>query len=376
MPVIRPDASQLVTCTQQLTEAVWLGHVGHVAGLKYSYSCPGGPNTMSATLQIEADRRVPAMETGRIVRIIRGGGIIWEGIMIEPVPTDAGWTLSANGAGNYGTDYVALYTSTWPANQPDESVNNAIGRGMRWVNPGIGSTGMYLGNVVDSGAQDITSLLNTATGLGAYTWYVTTTDYGNMLSVFPLPTVPDRLLVANTPVPRTIGADINTVYERYEVSADNPATGTAQVNATTSSQNLTSAAKYGTRETYVDLTPAGVMTAATAQGYGNNVLQRYIHATYSGPFTVGPGQLLTMGGQPVDLGADQAGHVAQLVLTDYAYGGEVSIHNPVAFLIGGYEYDDDSQTASITPFLYQAADLAGMLSAASGFASFANSGTA
>ena len=42
-----------------------------------------------------------------------------------------------------------------------------------------------------------------------------------------------------------------------------------------------------------------VMPAATAQGFGSSVLQRFLHASWAGPITVNPYALLTLGGQPV-----------------------------------------------------------------------------
>lgn len=81
--------------------------------------------------------------------------------------------------------------------------------------------------------------------------------------------------------------------------------------------------------------------------------------------TAGPGQLLTMGGQPVDLGSETSLHVYQLVLTDFAYGGEVTLTPPIQFLGGGYQYDDDAQAATITPFQYLAGDINSLLEAVS-----------
>jgi hypothetical protein len=56
--------------------------------------------------------------------------------------------------------------------------------------------------------------------------------------------------------------------------------------------------------------------------------------------------------------------VAQLVLTDFGYGGEVVL-GPVTFLVGSYEYDDDSLTGTVTPFQYLGNSFADLLSAAS-----------
>ena len=55
----------------------------------------------------------------------------------------------------------------------------------------------------------------------------------------------------------------------------------------------------------------------------------------------------------------------QLILTDYAYGGEVTLLPPVTFLGGKYEFDDDKQVGSVTPFQYAGNSISDLLSAAS-----------
>jgi hypothetical protein len=299
--------------------------------------------------------------------VYRGGGVVWEGLLNEPVPSTTGWQISAVGAGNYGTNFDAIYTDTWPTGEPDESINAAISRGLRWVNPGVGSpSGIWLGQPVDSGAQTITDLLNLNCTYGDLTWQVTTGPGGNVLSVFTLPTGPvNRLLLVRQPAPRTLGGDFNVLWLRYESAADDPTvSGSAAVYSVTSATVPASIALHGQREAYLDLSNAGVMTAGAAQAVGNAILQRYQRANFAGPFVVGPGDMMTTGGQAMDIGSNHAGSVVQLVLTDYAYGGEVVL-GPVTFLVGGYVYSDDSLTGTLTPFQYLDNSLSGLLSAAS-----------
>ena len=365
MAIQRHNSTQIVTYTPSMTQPIWLGGVGHVNALKYSWVLPGGADALSCNLMVTATTRTQATDPGRIVQAYRGGGLIWEGIMNEPVPTTAGWNLSAVGAGNYGTNYLALYTSTWPASEPDQAINQAITRGLRWVNPGVGSpSGIWLGQATDSGAQTITDLLNLVCTYGGLTWQVNTTPQGNVLSVFALPTAVTDLLLVRQPAPRTLGGDINVIWLRYQTSADNTTTGAVAAFATTSATVPASIAAHGTREAYLDISNAGTMSAGAAQAIGNSVLQRYQRASFAGPFTAGAGDIMTPGGQAQDLGLNQAGSVMQLILTDYAYGGEVVL-GPVTFLVGGYEYDDDSQTSTVTPFQYLNLSLSGLLSAAS-----------
>ena len=480
MSLLRTNGTQVCSYRPDGTDKQWYGTLGHVGGLKYSYVTPGGCDALSFNLMIEPTVRTRIMDPGRIVEAYRGGGKIFEGILQEAVPTPQGWQVSAVGAGNYGSNYVAAYTSMWPTSQPDESINGAIGRGLRWANPGVGTPGMWtgasgsatdpgggvtlasvtvpagtwqvswivgftagtapsaadnsnfglyqggtllatatvdavnngvelfaqtpvsvsggspstvsvktlggagtdttltyyaelppggvwLGQQVDSAAQTITSLLNLCCTYGALTWWVNTTQYGNTLEVFPLPTVPDRILIATDPVPRTITGQPTTIFERYQASSDTvTSTGTADVAqyGLTSTIDQPSADAYGATEEFIDLSQAGVMSAASAQQVGGNVLARYLRAMFSGTFEVGPGQLLTLGGQPVDLGSETSLHVYQLILTDYAYGGEVTLLPPITFLGGRYEYDDDKLTGSIAPFQYLATSIQDLLGAA------------
>ena len=363
---LRRISPQVVSWAQGMTRPRWLGSTGHVTALKYSWACPGGADQLSCNLMVEANTRTEATDVGRIVQVYWGASVIWEGTMNEPVPTTAGWNLSANGAGNYGTNYDAVYSGTWPGSLPDDAVNQAIARGLRWVNPGIGSpSGIWLGAPVDSGAQTITDLLNLNCTYGGLTWTVTTGPSGNILSMFPLPTTVNRLLLCRTPVARTLGGDINVVWLRYQSAGDSTAVPSIPaVFSVTSATVPASIALHGQREAYLDLSSGGTMTAGAAQAIGNALLQRYQRASFAGPFAAGQGDLMTIGGQPMDLGLNHAGAVAQLILVDYGYGGEVVL-GPVTFLIGGYEYDDDTLTGTVTPFQYLDTSFTGLLSAAS-----------
>ena len=361
-----PNVSTVAITPPGSSALQWLGTLGHVMDLTYSFICPGGADQATWSLMVPASYRDMRMNPGTTVSIWRGGHVVWNGKMDEPVPADGGWTMSAIGTGNLGTDYLALYTGSWGTGTPDNAVNAAITRGLPWANPGIGNpSGMWIGQEVDSGAQTITDILTLVCTRGGLAWYVNSQPGGlpgNDLSVFPLPSAPNRLLVATSPVPRTLGGDINTIYLRYMVTADNSTTGASAVYATTSVQNAQSVAVHGVIENYLDLSSAGVMSAGAAQAVGNHVLGIYQRASFAGPFTGTWGQLLTLGGQAIDPGTDQAGTVCRAVLADYGYGGEITPQFPVSFITGAYSWNDQTQEFSVTP--YQALDqsLSGLLS--------------
>ena len=367
-PYARPGTSQVAVAPPGTTCWQYLGTLGLVTALTYSFTLPGGADKLTCTVQVPASYRTQLLNPGWQVRVTRGGHVVWTGRMDEPVPTPSGWQVTAVGDGQRGRDFRAYYTSAWPAGEPDQAVNNAISRGLPWVNPGIGTPpGIWLGQAQDPASSTIADLLNLACTRGALTWYASSQPGGQPgtdLSVYPLPTAVNRLLVVTDPAPRTLGGDINTIFLRYQVTAaSSSASGTQQATyGTTTVQNAASVAAHGVTEEYVDLSSAGVMSAGAAQAVGNNVLALYQRASFAGPFTAARGQLLNAGGAPVDPGTDQAGTVVRLILTDYGYGGEVAPGSPVTFITGGYSWDDFAQKATITP--YQALDesLSGLLS--------------
>jgi hypothetical protein len=349
-----------------LTEPRWLGQLANVNNLVYSYQVPGGPNQLTCNLMREPNWRTDALNPGRVVQAYRGGQCIWDGKLLEGVPSTSGWQLTATGLGNAPEDFCAIYT-TW-TNQND-AVNQAISRGLRISNPGI-TSGVWLGQQVDSGAQQISDLLNLFCTLGGYTWYISVnpTNGGGQLSVYAFPQgvtgavsplVPNRLLSCTAPVPRTLGGDINTVFLRYQTNANNSASPTYGVAEETVPASILA---HGPVEAFEDISSVGYQTLAQTQSEAATVLSRYIRASFSGSFTVHQGEIMTVGGQPVDIGMEPAGNIYQALITDYGYGGEV-VPGPVTFMAGAYSYDDTAQTAQITPYQSVDMSLTGMLQA-------------
>ncbi len=176
------------------------------------------------------------------------------------------------------------------------------------------------------------------------------TPTGNVLSVylFPAATLPNvnRVLVAAGPVTRTLGGDVNTIHVRYQSSADS---ATVATFALTSVTTAGASALHGAMEAYADLSSAGPLTAGAAQAIGANVLARYQRASYAAPFTIRPGELLTPGGAPVDLGLDHCGTIVRPVIAHWGAGGEI-VPDPAIFMTGNYAYDQDADTGTVTPF--------------------------
>lgn len=356
MPTSTPQGtSQVCTLTPQGTSRRWLGALGHINGLNYGYIYPGGPNQLSLTIGQPPQWRTDALNPGRITEVWRGGSRIWEGILDEPVPGTTGWSVTAHGAGTYGTSFMAEYAS-WTV---DNVINRAINRGLRWANPGVGSLGFMQSQAADA-SLTVTDFLNNATIQAGYLWNVDSRQ-GNLLSVATPPALSavDRLLVCTVPNPRTLAAGLNTLWYTYVSST----TGSTQTDTTSSVINQAAATQWGPQEQQIDMTSAGLMTAASAQANAQAILNQYMRANFTQAFSVYHGQYLTAGGSAVDLGTETAyPHVARLILTDGSYGGEVTA-TPVSFVVGEYVYDEDSQTAAITPYQSYKTDLQTLLTA-------------
>jgi hypothetical protein len=344
----------------------YLGELGTVSGLTYDFTVPGGCNQLTCSLGIPPVRRTQAMDPGRITEVVLGGDVVWDGILDEPAPADGGWTISAHGSGTWGSEFAAVYSGKWQFSVPDAVVNNAIGRGLGWLPAGEGHpAGIFLGQAQDSGSVQVDDMLNQLTSQGGLTWQVALTPSGRDLQIFPLANTANRILVCADPAARTLGGDINAICLRYKSAPD--LNNTPAVFSTVFATDDASIAKHGRMETYADISDAGVMLASDAQAVGNFVLQRYQRAAFAGPFTVSRGQLLTLGGQPVDLGVFyyQNPMACRLIMADQGWGGEVS-QQQVSFLVGGYAYDDDTDTAVVTPFGTMRHDFAALLAQRAG----------
>jgi hypothetical protein len=349
---MRPGLTAIVTYRPDGSQPKHLSELAHVSPPVYSFTTPGGCQDLTATVYRMPSWRTDALSPGRIVKAFRGGMLAWSGILDEPVPTAAGWTLSAHGTGVLGQDYRAVWTGTWGTSTPDQVISNAISAGLPWINPGIGSpAGMWMGQQTDSASQSVTDLLTLICNKGGLTWEVTTASYGNVLSVFPLPSAPNRLLVATGPVPRSVAAGATMIRIRYQNAGDSgkkPAT-----YALTSVTDADRETEQGHTEDYMDLSSAGVQTSGQAQAVGSQVLKRFTRAAFTEQFPAVYGHLLNTGGVPVDPGcfyADGIGAmVCRLLLADLGYAGDIA-RGPVQFLVGEYEWNDATCVATITPF--------------------------
>ncbi len=371
----------------------WMGEIGHVTGLSYNWSKPGGPTSLQFTLTCPPTFRTTGMNIGRRLQAWRGGSCIWDGTLEEPTASPTGWTIVADGTGTEGENFAATY-STWT---PDNVINDAIGRGLRWRNDGIGQPqgvfGLNSSNAWDPGSQTVTDFLNLLCQTGSLYWSIEPSMSVQLpgeawvLRIRPFPTdisgnplsagtasaeqynvqdwgridlkanlkrlPPDLYILNSVPISRTTNGTYNTLVLKYQVTPDIPATSTkAEVPATYGLvvvDQPTAVAGQSRIEYFLDLTSAGVMTQAQVQVMGQALLQRYVKLSYTTAYTVTPGRLITSGGEPVDLACDYSGKIATVWVENAPVGGDVTA-SPLTFFIADYAYDDDSATATITPY--------------------------
>jgi hypothetical protein len=230
-----------------------------------------------------------------------------------------------------------------------------------------GRSPLYLGSQADPASITITAFLNAITGPADLLWYV---GRGNVLKVFSPPAVPTRRLITTSPAARTLHGYYTTLWAYYQASLD----GTKLVGTGSSAtqtdvpatfnvigeQNVPNALVHGVMENFIDLSSVGLIDTAAAQKVLVALLAKYQAASYSQAFPVMQGQYTTMGGQSVDLGCEEAGTCVQLILADGGYGGEV-LPTPITFVVGAYSFDNDTQSAQVTPWQSAIMDLPTMM---------------
>ena len=338
---------QVYTTRPDGTGRWYLGQLGHVDGLSYSDTMPGGASAASLTLQHDPSQRHEAFAPGRRLCVLKGS-VQWEGTLTEPAPGDGGWSLTADGAGTWGNRFRASYTGTWGAGTPALVIDGAVTRGLRWTRGSL--AGADVTEPHDSASQSVTEFLDGITVAQSYTWRVRRVQAGLRVDIAPLPdpkpSTCTRLLVTTAPVARTLAGYVNALYARYQATVD--ASGTPATYGTGSSVNQASVDAHDRLEDYWDLTSAGVLTNAQANTLASSALAKYTAASYASALTVHHGEYLTAGGTPVDLACEKAGEVIKLLIADGPYGGELRT-GPVCFTAGGVKYDAGAETLEVTP---------------------------
>jgi hypothetical protein len=328
-------AAGIVTTLPDGSDRQSLGALGHVSGLKHSTSLPGGDDQVSFTLYPLRAGRPPAIRVGRLLTISLAGGPVWRGRLIEPTPSGGAWSVAATGWGTFGALWQAYYTGKYDGDGP---VDEAISRGLPWVNGGITASGIDATQVPDPAQPTIADHMAAITDPMTKTWQV---DLQGVVRTAALPTAPTRLLVLEEPAGRSVTEIIDRLWIKYETTK-------AGVYATTSVVTQPAIDDFGTTERFADFSDAGSMSAATAQSRGAKLLARYTAAGWSGSFATTRGRYLTITGAEVDPAAERAGEVARMIFAGPSSEAEWAAGIPPTVVVGGTEYDWDNEVLTLT----------------------------
>lgn len=333
------------------TDRRWLLHYGDVAGLQYGSIAPGGPKSMTGHLLCGPNFHGVVTAPGRLVRAFLGPQQVWSGRMDNPRPTAEGIDFSCTGIMAEGEDYDALTGGN--ALFIDSNVDAAIARGMRWKR--LNNCPSLFG--VQPVGITINAALQAAMDLHGQPWY--TTPAGGFFW-FNWPTTPTYVLTATSDAGgRTRDGMYSDLYARYLDHS-----GVEQVSGATSNVPLRN--QLGRKEKTLDLTGNGNYSATgpppteVTLAKLSELALNGGRAAWTDAWPAPRGTLRTMGGAVVDPATVQAGQMVTIQLQDGGLWGE-TVTEAISFVIGETSYDQDSDTASLTPLQSSTDTLAGAL---------------
>lgn len=317
-------------------DRVYLDTLGIVSSLSFDTSFPGGD--LAAQWQIAAlNPRMThrALAPGRRIGIPIGTTTAWLGKLQQPQRGDV-WNCTAVGRIDDAKRYMSFAPTTGNALALNETVDNAITRGLGWTRPATLST---ISNATDTGTITLDDALGQVSDALNQYWQL---SRSLALTMSALPSTLTYLLVASdTAGGRTLEDYVTDVYVTY-LDWDSYAPTTILRSATSR--------PFGRVETTLDITNLNEIPLAQAQAAGDAYLAKNgARLRFLGAFTVTRGQLLNPGGVAVDLATVQAGSVIRVLLTDPdTAAGEVAL-GAVQLVVGQTSYDVDSDTLTVTP---------------------------
>jgi hypothetical protein len=349
-------ASTVMTMKQDRTSAEVIGgpSTGPVTGLNWSDTYSGGPADLAFSVQMDTVAQPRALSLGRLVQVLRGGLVMYEGILNKPSPTQTGFDVTAKGAGQWGDDYRDIWT-TWT--DINDALAQAKARGLRWKLGTYSNTPLYLVDQQESGSESMTERLSGVTRPGYYGWHV---GLRNLLSIGPVPSAPTRLLFSSSPQARAL-VTVSALYAKYQISADNADSGAPASYGLALATNAASATRFGRVEQEWDISGAGTMSLSTAQAWAAAALSRYTGLSWAGSIPVAYGQYTDLTGVPVDLGCEHSGEVVRLFLADGPWDADSSPFPPITFPVAKWAFDEGSEGGAATPYNAIETDLGSLL---------------
>lgn len=333
----------------------WLDSLGTIYGLSYDRSYPGGAET--ATWQMILDPRMQhrAWAPGRQIGIVCGVKTIWTGLLDNPTRGTV-WTMNAIGSASSDSQrMLAIAPTSGNALNLDEVIDAAIARtpdGLPWIRsstlPSLGATAA----AIPSGTEYIDDILETVMAGQNTPTYWTLSD-GLVVSAAAAPTVPTYILLATgVGGGRTLDGFVTDVVVTYQ-------SATGQLSTVTVSA---SSRPFGRFEVPLDITSLGLIPSTQATAAGQSYLAiNGARAKFTDLFTVTAGQLITIGGQAVDLATFEPGVLVNVLVTDPDAAGEVALESPVPMIVGYTTYDVDSGVLGVGSVDYSSDSLASAL---------------
>lgn len=341
--------SRLCVASEQIGggDRVWLDGLGKISGLRYSSSYPGGAATASWQIALDMRAQHRAWTPGREIGIWCGGSRIWHGELDNP-NRDTVWQMNAIGRPSDTKRFLAIAPTSDNAANLNEVVDAAIVRGLGFVRPSSlpsisASAQIPSGSVyIDDALQQVT------TGLTVPQFW--SVDNHDVITTSVAPTSASLILFATG----VGGGRVTQGFATDVVVTYLSATGVVSTVTVSASSR-----PFGVFEVPLDITDQGLlpMSQATAAGHAQLALNG-VRLKFLDPFTVTYGQLVTIGGSPVDLATVRPGVGFNVIVTDPDSAGEVSLSGAVKCVGGVTDYDVDSNVLTLATTDYASDSLA------------------
>lgn len=329
----------------------WMQEIGPFGPVTVEHSWPHGSE--SASWEVRTDLTHPALRGGALVQIFDGGLPVWFGYLNEP--TAGSGQLEAIGSWREAERLPAVDAAGAPSSVPDvTTVAAGVNYGIRWGVP------TSLSAVPWSTAADfsmsVTELLDNWSAGAGKRWYV---DPTGLVLASADPTTP-TWHVPNA----VIGKGLTPAEDEFYSHIRGFYFSATGVVSTVVKGDANAAALFRPRYGTADLTPKGVISAATAQAEVDNMFALSgARMGLAEGLELSTGQITTPGGTPAPLSQVTAGQMARLVgVVDTSRPNLMTSNYDV--VIGSSKYTDGSGRITLKPIGYAARNLADVLKVA------------
>lgn len=317
---------------------VWLHSLGHVGDIKWSTRwgpVPCGPDLASCTVAVDPANDSTLLRLSGTFEVWSEGVKVFAG-PVSGVGRDFPRTIEARSWARRGGDFDAVDASGNPTTNPQTAVTQAIANGLPWSNPTVFSNAS-LGTDGNPTTQRVEALLNEWATTAGQRWGV---DAEGAAFTATDPTAPMWYLDASD---LDIGVADDGLYTRvrarYFSAVDvngNPTSPQTVVANDTVGQAVYEAIEYP-----MNLTPLGMLSAATASAHASAQLNLLTVPQWLSRVTTNATRLRTPGGLGAHLPSVKAGQMVRLFNVPNALGG---LRNELALdvVLGEVGYDTEN----------------------------------